>query len=169
MKHGRDEEQFQDLLNDHKGIILRVARSFSEDNADRDDLCQEILLRIWSAMPSYQGEAKLSTWIYRVALNRALTWSRDESRRKKRQVPLIAVADAQADADDDKQRLLAELYAAIRNLNEIDRSLILMTLDNFSYKEIAEVMGMTVSNVGVRLNRAKKRLSEAMAKRSNGL
>jgi RNA polymerase sigma-70 factor (ECF subfamily) len=162
MQGDTDETRFRGWLSEHRGILLKVAGSFTTTAEDRDDLIQEILIRLWAAMPSYQGRSKPSTWIYRVALNRAMTWQRDESRRRRRHVPLIEVVDTRESTSTD-QRLLNVLYAEIRGLNKVDRSLILMSLDKCTYQEMAEVMGMSESNVGVRLSRAKKQLSDRLA------
>jgi len=163
MQGERDETQFRIWLSEHRGILLKVAGSFTSSDEDRDDLIQEVVARLWATMPSYRGQSKASTWIYRVALNRALTWQRDESRRRSRHVPLIEVVDKK-ETTSANAKLLHRLYTEIRELKQIDRSLILMSLDGCTYQEMADVMGMTQSNVGVRLNRAKKELSEKMAR-----
>lgn len=162
MNEVNNEELFRSWLQDHRGIVVKVATSFTSAPADRDDLIQEILLQIWAALPSFQGQSKPSTWIYRIALNRALTWSRDESRRRHKHVPFLDAGDA-AQPDDQQQELWAKVYEQIRGLKEIDRSLILMSLDGCTYQEMADVLGITESNVGARLSRAKQQLSKQLA------
>ncbi len=166
MGDGRDETLFRNWLSEHRGILLKVANSFTSAEEDRDDLIQEILIRLWSAMPSFNGTSKPSTWIYRVALNRAINWQRDESRRRKRHVSLIDVVDTHKE-QTAKTKLMDQLYLKIRELNKLDRSLILMSLDGCSYQEMSEVVGITESHVGVRLNRAKKELSRTMGEHSD--
>lgn len=168
MQTDNDEIQFRNWLNDYQGILLKVAGSFTSTAEDRDDLIQDILIRLWASMSSFQNQSKPSTWIYRVALNRALTWQRDESRRRKRQVPLIEVIDNR-ETSSYNGKILKRLYNEIRKLKKIDRSLILMSLDGCSYQEMSEVMDLSESNIGVRLNRAKKELSRNMAEYSDEL
>jgi RNA polymerase sigma-70 factor (ECF subfamily) len=168
MPRDRDETQFRSWLNEHRAILLKVAGSFTSSVEDRDDLIQEILTRLWATMPSYRGQSKPSTWIYRVALNRALTWQRDETRRRRRHVRLVEVVDTR-EATTTNTKLLDRLYSEIRGLNKIDRSLILLSLDSCTYQEMSAVMGITETNVGVRLNRAKQELSERMAEHADEL
>lgn len=153
------ERIFAQWLSDHRGIVVKVARSFTSSHVDTEDLVQEILLRVWQSVPSYRGDAKASTWIYRIALNRALTWNKVE----KRQMPsrqLIEVADLAAVDPLDGRRKLAAVFERLRTLPEVDRSLMLMSLDGFSYAEMGEVCGMTATNVGARLTRARSRLMD---------
>jgi RNA polymerase sigma-70 factor (ECF subfamily) len=168
MRGDRDESLFRTWLNDYRGILLKVARSFADNAQDREDLIQEILIRLWAAMPSWREQSKPSTWIYRVALNRALTWKRDEIRRAGRNVPLLETVDHR-EGISRTDELVNQLYQHIRGLGEIDRALILMSLDGCTYQEMSEVMGMTENNVGVRLNRAKKTLSRAMSEHADDL
>jgi len=160
MPNNRDETLFHRLVDEHRGILLKVARSFAVSDEDRDDLLQDVLIKLWTALPSFREESKVSTWIYRIALNRALTWRRDETRRRARLTPLVEVVDVEP---TNNVVLLDRLYAEIRNLGEVDRSLVLMSLDGCSYQEMSKVMGISESNVGVRLNRAKQKLSERMS------
>ena len=140
--------------------MLKVVRSFTASAEDFHDLFQEILLQIWISMPKYRGEAKVSSWIYRVALNKALTWDLAEEKRRERHLPLVELPELQA--PDDDRVLLDSLYAAIRTLKEVDRSLVLLHLDGFTYEEIAAILGMTQSNVGVRIMRAKAALAKRL-------
>lgn len=162
MADTRDEALFKDLLANHTGTILKVARSFTSTQEDMNDLSQEILIQLWLAIPSYQERSKPSTWIYRVALNKALTWQRSEKKRWARYSPLSEIVDARISESNEKHEILGQLYREIRKLNKINRSLILLYLDGFSYSEMAETLGMSQNSVGVRLNRIRKQLSENM-------
>jgi RNA polymerase sigma-70 factor (ECF subfamily) len=161
------ETLFQTWLEEHRGIIVKVTRAFAPNAIDAADLEQELLLQLWIAMPSYAGQAKPSTWIYRVCLNTALTWRRGAARREKRLEPgadlsqLAAHSPSPADSAGQRE-LLEQLYAAIRAMSDFDRVLILLSLDGLAYREIAEVTGMTENHVGVALTRARKRLAELM-------
>ncbi len=158
----RDPSLFRRWLEDHKGIVLKIARAFTASPEDRDDLFQEIALQLWRALPSFRGDSKPSTWIYKIGLNKALTWQRGEGRRGRRQVPLIEVSEPATPESQGRHALLDRLYGEIRKLAEIDRSLLLLMLDGVPYGEMAQILGLSESNIGVRLNRAKKKLARAM-------
>ncbi len=168
MDHDQQVSFFEQLLDEQMGIVLKVARSFTFCDEDCSDLVQEILIRLWKAIPTFRAEAKVSTWVYRVALNRALTWNRDEAKRREGIVPLGATTLATR-ADEPNQELIDQLYIEIRKLDEIDRSLILLSLDGCTYAEMSDLMGMAESNVGVRINRAKKKLAKQITEHCHEL
>jgi RNA polymerase sigma-70 factor (ECF subfamily) len=147
--------------------VFKVARAYTLAAEDCQDLAQEILLQVWRSLPQFQGRASASTWVYRVALNTALGWHRKEGRRRARQQPLLEPEDLPVTGLDSAQQLqqrevVERLYAAIRQLPKADAALVLLYLDDLSYREMAEVVGISESNVGVKLNRAKKALGELM-------
>jgi RNA polymerase sigma-70 factor (ECF subfamily) len=155
---------FREWLTTHRGIVVKVARSFAQSPADSADLQQELLLQLWLSLPRFAGQSQASTWVYRVCLNTALTWRRGNVRRTQRIVDgadlaLIAAEPAQ-DAGD--RELLEQLYDAIRALPGSDRALILLSLDGLAYREIAEITGLTENHVGVALTRARKKLAALM-------
>ena len=139
-------------------------RSFAESQDDYNDLFQEILIRVWESVPRYRAETSPPSWVYRIALNRALTWVRTESRHRGKFDFQIEVESLSASLDERERDLLTDLYSELRRLPEIDRSLVLLQLDGFSYKEIANITGLTTSNVGVRISRLKQALSERMSR-----
>ncbi len=162
MNPATQQSLFAALTRDHMGIVLRTAYAFAT-GADRDDLAQEILLAAWQALPAFdERRCKLSTFLYRVANNRALNWHRSRSRYHRKleqfaQYPHIALA---ADPENGApQRQLDWLYAVLRRLPPADRTLIMLQLDQLSLREIADVTGLSESNVGVRLHRIKQWLS----------
>jgi RNA polymerase sigma-70 factor, ECF subfamily len=159
------ESLFRRWLKEHAGLVFKVARAFAPSAADRDDLVQEILLQLWRSLPRFEGKARESTWIYRVALNTALAWHRGENKRHTTQTPLLAIEEL-PEPDDlarrEREELVARLYAAIRQLPKVDAALVLLYLDDLSYREMAEVLGISETNVGVKLNRARKTLAELM-------
>ena len=174
MTTDKRENRFKHWLAEHAGLMLKVVRAFTASPEDSDDLLQEILLQVWISIPAFREEARPSTWIYRVALNTALHWHRNrDKRRGSRTLPgdigRTAVA-ANCDANALEQaELLQRMYAEIRQLQEIDRSLILMYLDGLTYGEMANVLGISESSVGVRINRTKKRLAESIKGQPHGL
>lgn len=166
------ESLFESWLIEHKGVVLKVARAYTLTTEDCHDLAQEILLQVWRSLPQFQGRASTSTWFYRVALNTALDWHRKEHRRQERQQPILAIEDLSVAGLDSSQQLVQRevverLYAAIRQLPKTDAALILLYLDDRSYRQMAEVLGISQSNVGVKLNRAKKALGELMKDESH--
>jgi RNA polymerase sigma-70 factor, ECF subfamily len=165
------EVVFKRWLHEHTGLVFKVARTFAPSGADRDDLVQQILLQLWLSVPRFEGKAKESTWIYRVALNTALAWHRGEKKRHAAQTPLLAIEEV-AEPDDpigrEREELVARLYAAIRRLPKVDAALVLLYLDDLSYREMADVLGLSETNVGVKLNRARKQLAELMQEVPHG-
>lgn len=158
---------FESWARQYGGLILRVARGYTVAEEDRQDLVQDILLQLWCSLPRFEGRAKESTWIYRVALNTALAWRRTDSRRRQRFTPLLEVedipaAEAEGHARLDQEEALARLYAAIHALPKVDAALVMLHLDGLSYREMAEVLGISESNVGVKLTRARMALAEMM-------
>ena len=157
------ELRFRQWLAEHTGLLLKVVRSFAESPDDADDLFQEILLQVWLSLPNFRDESKPTTWLYKVAFNTALAWKRGENKRWQRQGSLSisdvvppSVSSAETERND---HIVEQLYAAIRALPPAKRALVVLYLDGFSYREIAEVVGISESNVGVSLNRIKKELA----------
>jgi RNA polymerase sigma-70 factor (ECF subfamily) len=161
------ESLFKSWLTEHGGAILKVARAYTLTTEDCQDLVQEILLQAWQSLPRFQGRASPSTWLYRVALNTALGWHRKEHRRQVRQQPILEVEELPVAGLDSAQQavqreVVERLYAAIRQLPKTEAALVLLYLDDMSYRQIAEVLGISENNVGVKLNRAKKALGELL-------
>jgi RNA polymerase sigma-70 factor, ECF subfamily len=160
------ELRFRQWLGEHTGLLLKVVRSFAEGLADQDDLFQEILLQVWLSLPNFRDDSKPTTWLYRVALNTALAWKRTEKKRRQRQGSLsisdIAAPSVSSAEAERNNRIVEELYAAIRAQPPAKRALVVLYLDGFTYREIAEVVGISESNVGVSLNRIKKDLAAAI-------
>ena len=167
MTNEQQDDVFRRWVGDHIGLVMKVVRGFAATPEDQDDLFQETLLQLWRSIPAFRGEAKETTWIYRVAFNTALAWRRGEHRRRNQNAALLQSeelrmsASGQGDGLNDAD-VVAQLYAAIRQLPKIDASVALMHLDGLSYREIAEVMGISENHVGVKLNRVKKQLAQLM-------
>lgn len=158
--------RFESWLGQHAAILHHVANGFAE-GADRHDLLQELLLALWRAVPAFRGGAQVSTFVYRVAHNAALTWRRTEKNYRQRverfEALAVSAPGAAAAAGDTREReALEHVYAAIRGLPPLDRSLVLLHLDGVSYAEIAALHGLTESNVGARLTRLKQKLTTAL-------
>jgi RNA polymerase sigma-70 factor (ECF subfamily) len=152
------DELFAEIHRDHLGIIMKVALGFVGGPADRDDLFQEILIALWQSAPRFNGQAKLSTYVYRVALSTALNWKRSRKRYGRKLDDYTQALPALTAAPGPESERLRWLYARIHELPPVDRSLILLSLDRLSYGEIAAITGLSESNVGVRLHRIKQQL-----------
>jgi RNA polymerase sigma-70 factor (ECF subfamily) len=166
------ESLFKKWIIEHDGAVLKVARAYTLTSEDCQDLAQEILLQVWRSLPQFQGRARASTWFYRVALNTALAWRRKEHHRRARQQPILEVEDISAVGLDSAQQIVQReaverLYAAIRQLPKADAAIVLLYLDDLSYRQMAEVLGISESNVGVKLNRAKKALGALLKEESH--
>jgi RNA polymerase sigma-70 factor (ECF subfamily) len=161
------ESLFMRCLVEHGGIVLKVARAYTFNLDDCQDLVQEILLQAWRSMPNFRRECGTSTWFYRVAFNTSLGWVRKERRRRTSQKPIFALDNVTAAGPDGAQQAaereaVERLYAAIRRLPKTDAALVLLYLDDFTYRQMADVLGISEGNVGVKLNRAKKALAQLM-------
>jgi RNA polymerase sigma-70 factor, ECF subfamily len=156
----RLDGDFLALLNDYRGAIHRVSRTYAASTAEREELVQEVVYQLWRAFPSFRRESAGLTWVYRIALNTAITGLRRRGRQPV-QVPLASAVDVPSPpasvASDARTELL---YRAVRSLGDIDRALVMCYLDDLSYREIAEVLGISESNVGARLSRTKARLQD---------
>lgn len=158
---------FRQWLEEHRGIIVKVTRSYTTTPEDADDLRQELLLQLWISLRTYAQQARPSTWIYRVCLNTALTWRRGTSRREKRIEPTEdfsrVAGEAPSPAESATEReLLEKLYAGIHALPDFDRALVLLSLDRLTYREMAEITGLNENQIGVALTRARQRLAQLL-------
>jgi len=153
------ELNFQKLIEEHKGILLKVARTYCQNEDDRIDLIQEMSIQIWRSLDKYKEQCKVSTWMYRVALNVAISFYRKNAKRHENTEPLneelfqITEPDNQ---ETEAQLVLLERF--IQELNDLDKALMLLYLEDKSYFEIAEILGISPSNVGTKISRIKGKL-----------
>jgi len=159
MDEKTQKQIFDEWLNQHKGILFKIIRAYSFNPSDQDDLFQEISLQVWRSIPEFRGESKPSTWIYRVALYTATVWVRKEKTRLPTQ-PLADIEHALTVTNHPRDEHSDWLYEQIGQLEPIDRSVCLLLLDGFSYKEMAGMLGISESNVGVKVHRIKQYLIE---------
>jgi RNA polymerase sigma-70 factor (ECF subfamily) len=151
------EQEFVALINQHQKLIHKVCYLYLNDMNDREDLFQEITLQVWKSMSSFKGESKFSTWLYRIALNTAITFYRKE---RKSIIVLTEVLPDKAEETNIAEEQLKELHYAIGQLSKIEKALVMLYLENCSYNEIAEVLGITANNVAVKMSRIKTKLKE---------
>jgi RNA polymerase sigma factor (sigma-70 family) len=156
------EKDLIDILNNHRGLIYKVCNLYCSDHEDRKDLFQEIVFQVWKSRAGFRRESSLSTWMYRIALNTAITHFKKEKRSINLSLPITGIDIPDIDDSDEKEELLKQLFNAIEGLDKIDKSIVLLYLDEKSYDEISEITGLSKTNVGVKLSRIKTKLSNTI-------
>lgn len=157
-----NEKEFIELLNRHQNIIHKICNMYMDDAADRQDLFQEITLQAWKSLPHFRAEAAFSTWLYRVALNTAITFYR---KGKKQLVTRPADEFPEVtEKHNPVEEQVQAMYHAISGLSPVDKALVMLYLEDYSYKQIGAVLGMTANNVAVKMNRIKTRLRQETGK-----
>ncbi|WP_113662497.1 RNA polymerase sigma factor [Pedobacter nanyangensis] len=155
---------FLQQINENKGIIHKVAKMYMDNPLDQEDLFQEIVMQLWKAYPSFKGTSKFSTWMYRVALNTAIVFFKKDHRKVDKVSLNEQVEIADFSDSHEKEEKLAYLYKAVQELNQIEKALIFLFLENQSHKEIAQNLGITEINARVKLNRTKEKLQQIIKK-----
>ena len=153
------KEIFTSLFEENIGIILKISRAYTNTSHDREDLINDIALELWKAFPRFRGQSKLSTWIYRIALNTSLNYKR----RKKNLVLFSEMNRNKSIAsliDQDDNQNIDTLYSCIDELSEINKAIIILYLDGNSHDEIAEITGISKTNVGTRISRIKEQIKK---------
>jgi RNA polymerase sigma-70 factor (ECF subfamily) len=158
------EREFSTLINENQGLIIKVSRLYTNTLEDEEDLFQEIVLQLWRSYDTFKGQSKISTWMYRVALNTAITIFR----KKKKSPETDELQDFHhtkiLEDDDEKQQQISALYRNIKLLPKVERAIVTMYLDDLPYRDIAENLGISEVNARVKMNRLKKVLKELMEK-----
>lgn len=150
------------VVEHNKGILFKVANSYCRNIEDRKDLVQEIILQLWKSFDNYNEKFKLSTWIYRISLNVAISFYRKENRRKRISNSLTtAIFDfSETEITDEKETNLGILNQIISELNDLNKALMLLYLEEKSYKEISEIIGITETNVATKIGRIKSKIKK---------
>ncbi|MFK8101299.1 MAG: RNA polymerase sigma factor [Saprospiraceae bacterium] len=160
------EQQFLNLMEEHKDQVYRICWGFSKRVAEVEDLFQEVMLRLWKNMGGFRGEAQRSTWVYRITVNTCIYWKKKH--QSKNWEDLAASPEIETQGNAETMMLLNErvlqLKAAIQQLNKLDKTIALLLLEELSYKEIAAITGLPVNNVGVKINRIKSKLKKMLQK-----
>ncbi|WP_034059563.1 RNA polymerase sigma factor [Lacinutrix jangbogonensis] len=153
------EHSFLELLEKHQNIVHKVCRLYTNNYDAHNDLFQEITIQLWRAYPKFRGDAKFSTWMYRVGLNTAITLYRKSKRTiKTTEFDAVQFKISAVDYDDTEEQQLKLLYSAVHQLNDIEKALVFLYLEDKNYKEISETMGITEVNARVKMNRVKNKL-----------
>jgi len=148
------EKEFLEMIHKNNKILYKVVSFYANAESPFDDLYQEVVINLWKGFPSFRGKSKVSTWIYRIALNSCISYYRKE-KKKPEHVELTWDIPEQDNSDD-----IAELYNLISRLGELERALVLLYLEEKSYQEISDITGLTVTNVATKLGRIKNKLKE---------
>lgn len=156
------KEEFIQLVKDNRKLIYKVCHAYCSDEEKRRDLEQEILLQTWKSIDKYNGRVKITTWMYKIALNTAIRCYRDDCKHSKNRTnidaSIISLPDFENSTETKEQVNL--LYAFIETLKEMDKALMLLYLDDHKYKEIADILGISESNVATKISRIKTQLKE---------
>jgi len=152
------QTDFIEIVEDHKKLIYKVSHIYCEKSDDIKDLFQDIISNLWIAYPNFQNKSKISTWIYRVSLNTAISWFRDSTKYSKRIEYTNWIPNITNETDNTTDELYELLYSAIDNLGKVDKAIIMLFLDDTSYDEIAEIVGLTKTNVATKICRIKLKL-----------
>jgi RNA polymerase sigma-70 factor, ECF subfamily len=152
------EKEFIELINNHQGILHKICNIYFYRNPNKEDYYQEILIRLWKAYPSFRNQSAFSTWLYRVAINTAIDLVRKQNLQP-RYTNLSKIEynipEHELYIESDKKDIL---YQAINHLSDVEKAIVILYLEDYSYKEIAEIIGISESNTGVKINRIKSQL-----------
>lgn len=155
-----EQDKFITIIKEHQALIYKVCCSYCQEVDDRSDLQQDILLQLWNALEKYDGRVKISTWIYRIALNTAISFYRKNRKHKEKKSDIdeniISLPDL--GIDNSQKENISILYQIINNLNHFDKALILLYLDDYKQEEIAEILGISKTNVATKISRIKQLL-----------
>lgn len=169
MNQEQQKQLFVQYIQENKGIIYKICQVYCSDKTEREDLAQEMVYELWKSFPRFDSAYRFSTWMYRVALNVAISFYRKE----KKTITAIPFSEAllqfeePTGADPENEKNLVLLQQFISRLKEIDRSVILLYLDDKSYREMAEIIGTTETNIATRLNRIKDKLKQNFAQHNH--
>ena len=155
-------DEFVSIIKDNQNLIFKICHSYCSNSELRKDLEQEILFQLWKSFSKFDGRVKVSTWIYRIALNTAISFYRHDNKSNINKVPIDAsiISLANYELDSELKENIAILYQFIEKMNELDKALILLYLDDNKYKDIAIILGITETNVATKIGRIKKVLRE---------
>ncbi|GAA4271640.1 sigma-70 family RNA polymerase sigma factor [Aquimarina gracilis] len=159
------ETEFTHIIKAHEGVIFKITTVYTNNQEDQKDLYQEIVYQLWKSYDNFKGNSKVSTWMYRVALNTAITRLKKE-KRKGDQIGIDKVIMKQTEQyDTEFEERLKVLYAHINGLNELEKGLMLLLLEGKKYEEISLITGLSASNVGTKISRIKQKLKTQIVKK----
>jgi RNA polymerase sigma factor (sigma-70 family) len=157
-----EKEKFISVIKDNQNLIYKICYSYCANTENRKDLQQEILMQLWNSFSKFDGRVKISTWIYRIALNTAISFYRNDCKHKDKKVTIdasiISLSNFESDSGQDENIVM--LYHFIERLDEMDKALMLLYLDDNKYREIADILGISETNVATKISRIKNSLKE---------
>ena len=157
-----DREKFISIIKENQRLIYKICYTYCKNSESRKDLEQEIIVQLWKSLSRFDGRVKISTWIYQVALNTAFLFHRNEAKHKENKVyidkSVFSVADTSLEKEPDER--IAKLYRFIYTLDELDKALMMLYLEDSRYKDIAEILGITETNVATKISRIKSKLKD---------
>jgi len=156
------ENTFLQILENHSDRIQRICWGFSSKNEDVEDIYQNVLLNIWQGLNNFEGRSEISTWIHRICINSCLLWKRKEKRLMEKAPLNESVFGLSVEEQFIRNEKIVALHTAIQTLNKMDKSIALLILEECSYKEIADITGLTQTHVGVKISRIKKQLRKKL-------
>ncbi|AWH72656.1 RNA polymerase subunit sigma-70 [Dokdonia sp. Dokd-P16] len=157
------EDNFVTLLEENQNIVHKICRLYTNNRDQHNDLFQEITIQLWRAFPKFRGDSKFSTWMYRVGLNTAITLYRKSKRTVQTQdFDSVMFRISSQEYDDTVEQQLKLMYSAVKELNDIDKALVFLYLEDKNYSEISETLGITEVNARVKMNRVKKKLKKIL-------
>ncbi|HXB94175.1 MAG TPA: sigma-70 family RNA polymerase sigma factor [Puia sp.] len=164
------QDPFIHLVNDHRNILYKICRMYGATEPDRQDLFQEIVIQLWRSYPSFRGEARFSTWLYRIALNTAIS----DLRKQRRRITPVDPNELSAPLPDipystEKDEQLQQLYAAIDRLTEVEKALTMLYLEDKSFHEMEEILGIPQNNLRVKIHRIKEKLRKMTKEAAYGI
>ena len=163
MDNDKLQADFIEIIEDNKKLIYKVSHIYCDKEDDVKDLFQDIISNLWIAYPNFQQKSTVSTWVYRVSLNTAITWFRDYSKQSQKIEYTNWIPDITNETDHTIDELYERLYKAIDTLGKIDKAIIMLFLDDTSYEEIADIVGLTKTNVATKISRIKLRLKDFLS------
>ena len=154
------EKEFENHIRDHESLLFKICRMYAFSKADREDLFQEIVIQLWRSYPRFKREAKFSTWLYRVAINTAISGLRKKkdfiTLYEPAELPVQAIEDSHHEEEDQ----LDQLYIAISQLNPIEKAIVMLYLEERTYDEMEDILGINQGNLRVKMNRIKDKLRQ---------
>jgi RNA polymerase sigma-70 factor (ECF subfamily) len=157
------EKQFEVLIREHELLLRKICRVYAYTEADREDLFQEIIIQLWKAYPRFRGDSEFSTWLYRVALNTAITGLRKKKKdfigSYESAEPFEQIKDEDTSTEEGEEQL-SQLYSAIRQLSEVEKAIVMLYMEDRPYTEMADILGISQGNLRVKMSRIKEKLRQ---------
>ncbi len=166
MKSTKTKDGFIEIINQNKKLIYKICNIYCKDEEDRKDLIQEVIIKLWQSFEKYNENYKISTWMYHVTINTAISYYRSGRRRQEKTISLSeSIIELTYDGiENENDENINRLYGFINNLDDLNKALMILYLDNNRYKDIAEILGISETNVATKINRIKQQLKQYFSK-----